>query len=116
MNGPNGSEQYRQASNLATDSELRQVNTLLYCMGNQAEEVLLSTNQPTEEERKNMTPYYRNSMIISRYEKTPFTKVHDLTNDTNLKKNQLSSLSLHYTILLKIVNMVHLKTNYYETD
>ncbi len=44
-------EQYRQASNLATDSELRPVNTLLYCMGDQAEEVLLSTD-PTEEERK----------------------------------------------------------------
>ncbi len=44
-------KQYRQASNLSTDSELRQVNTLLYCMGDQVEEVLQSTN-PTEEEWK----------------------------------------------------------------
>jgi len=41
-------KQYRHASILATASELRPVNTLLYCMGEQAEEVLTSKNHTGE--------------------------------------------------------------------
>ena len=36
-------EQYRHASGLASGSEQRQVSTLLYCLGEQAEDVLSST-------------------------------------------------------------------------
>lgn len=33
-------ERFRQASNLAASSEDNQVNTLIYCMGDEADEVL----------------------------------------------------------------------------
>ena len=42
-------EQYRQASNLAGESNARQVSTLLYCMGEEADSVLTSTNATAEE-------------------------------------------------------------------
>ena len=41
-------EQYRQASNLASQDNLRQVSTLLYCMGEEADAVLSSTNITAE--------------------------------------------------------------------
>lgn len=37
-------EQYRLASGLSKESEERQVNTLLYCLGEEAEDILTSTN------------------------------------------------------------------------
>ena len=37
-------EQFRIASGLAAEEEERQVNTLLYCLGDDAEDVLRSTN------------------------------------------------------------------------
>ena len=37
-------EQYRQASGLVEKDEQRQVNTLLYCLGEEAEEVLATTS------------------------------------------------------------------------
>ena len=45
-------EQYRHASGLASGSEQRQVSTLLYCLGEQAEDVLSSTGI-SEDSRKN---------------------------------------------------------------
>jgi len=44
-------EQYRIASGIAEESDTRQISTLLYCLGDEAEDVLRSTNV-TEEERK----------------------------------------------------------------
>ena len=44
-------EQFRSAAGLQDDSAAKQVNTLLYCLGEEAESVLISTNI-TEEERK----------------------------------------------------------------
>ena len=44
-------EQFRCASGLAGEDELRQVSTLLYCLGEAADAVLTSTNI-SEEERK----------------------------------------------------------------
>ena len=41
-------EQFRQASNLAQEENLRQVSTLLYCMGEEADAVLTSTNITAE--------------------------------------------------------------------
>ena len=43
-------EQFREAASLTEDSDKKQVNTLLYCLGEEAEAVLSSTNI-TEEER-----------------------------------------------------------------
>ena len=47
-------EQFRIASGLGDKSESQQVNTLLYCLGEEAESVLTSTNA-TEEEQKSYT-------------------------------------------------------------
>ena len=44
-------EQFRVASGLSIEDDTRQVCTLLYCLGEEAEDVLKSTNI-TEEERK----------------------------------------------------------------
>ena len=44
-------EQFRVASGLSGDKAVKQVNTLLYCIGEEAEGVLTSTNT-TDEERK----------------------------------------------------------------
>ncbi len=44
-------KQYRDASGLSGESEPRQVSTLLYCLGEEANDVLASTNI-TEEEKK----------------------------------------------------------------
>ena len=37
-------EQFRIASGMASESEERQISTLLYCLGEEAEDVLTSTN------------------------------------------------------------------------
>ena len=47
-------EQCRIASGLSADSADRQISTLLYCLGEEAEAVLSSTN-PTDENRKDYT-------------------------------------------------------------
>ena len=44
-------EQYRVASGLSDDSPEKQVNTLLYCLGEQAEAVLTSTNTSAEDRK-----------------------------------------------------------------
>jgi len=45
-------EQFHMAAGLADEDELRQVNTLLYCLGPEAEDVLASTNISSEERQK----------------------------------------------------------------
>ena len=44
-------EQYRLVSGLSEESEARQVSTLLYCLGGEAEDVLTSANA-SEDDRK----------------------------------------------------------------
>ena len=44
-------EQFRSASGLAEQDEGRQVSTLLYCLGEDAEDVLTSTNITAEDRR-----------------------------------------------------------------
>ena len=44
-------EQFRIASGRSEESDKRQVNTLLYCLGEEGEDLLRSTNIP-EDERK----------------------------------------------------------------
>ena len=48
-------EQFRVASGLATEDESRQVNTLLYCLGEEADDVLASTNITDEGKKKYAT-------------------------------------------------------------
>ena len=51
-NGERHFEQYRVASGLSKESEERQVNTLLYCLGEEAEDVLTSTNIAEDDRKK----------------------------------------------------------------
>jgi len=44
-------EQYRQAAGLASESEERQVSTLLYCLGEDAEDVLDTTRISAEDKK-----------------------------------------------------------------
>ena len=43
------SEQYRSASELSEESDVRQVRTLPYCLGDKADNILTSTNIGTED-------------------------------------------------------------------
>ena len=45
-------QQYRSAAGLATEDETRQVDTLLYCMGEEADSVLTSTNISADDRKK----------------------------------------------------------------
>ena len=45
-------EQYRSASGLDAEADPRQVDTLLYCMGEEADTVLASTHISTEDQKK----------------------------------------------------------------
>ena len=45
-------EQFRVAAGLSGEDEQRQVNTLLYCLGPEAEDVLTSTGISSEERKK----------------------------------------------------------------
>ena len=60
-------EQYRAASGLTDDSEGKQVSTLLYCLGEQAETVLTSTNATATDRTKYDT-------VIQKFD--GFFKVH----------------------------------------
>ena len=51
-------EQYRIASGLATENDDRQISTLLYCMEEEADAVLLSTNISDADRKK-----YENVML-----------------------------------------------------
>ena len=55
MTGPDGKkrfEQFRVASNLSRDPEDRQISTLLYCLGEEAENVLTSTGISEDDRKK----------------------------------------------------------------
>ena len=45
-------EHYRQASGLADEKETRQVSTLLYCMGEEADDILTSTGISSANRKK----------------------------------------------------------------
>ena len=78
-------EQYRVASGLSAESKARQVrvSTLLYCMGEEAEDVLTSTNITTEERKDYDT------VNTLRFAKMSFLKELGLTAETmQLKGNQ----------------------------
>ena len=45
-------EQFRIVSGLSTESEVHQLSTLLYCLGNESEDILTLTNVIREEKKK----------------------------------------------------------------
>ena len=80
-------EQFRCASGLHEQDDTKQISTLLYCLGEEAEEVLLSTN-PTEDEKKaydsviekfNTFFKVRNNVI---YERARFNRWNQLESES----------------------------------
>ena len=61
-------EQFRVVSGLRKEDEETQVSTLLHCLGDDADNVLTSTNI-AEENCRNMRKCLENSTAILRYEK-----------------------------------------------
>jgi predicted dehydrogenase len=51
-------QKFREASGLSGDSAAKQISTLLYCLGEEAESVLVSTNA-TEEDHAHIHGEYR---------------------------------------------------------
>ena len=58
-------QQFRSASGLQAESETRQVDTLLYCLGEEADSILTSTNI-SEDDRKKYDKAMRNRLSVSR--------------------------------------------------
>ena len=80
--------QFRVASGLDQDPSAKQVSTLIYCMGEEAEVILVSTNI-TEEERKSYPIVCaRNWILFSEFEEMLFLCKRDSTEDVNKKVNQ----------------------------
>ena len=57
-------QQYHLASGLSQESEEHQGNTLLYCLGEEAEDILASTNCNIGETERNMTAFWQ-SLTVS---------------------------------------------------
>ena len=81
-------EQYRQASGLADKGEERQVSTLLYCLGDDAEKILDTTITP---DNRNTAKLLKHLMIILRFERTLSLKgcalIKDASCQTSLQNN-----------------------------
>ena len=71
-------EQFRLASDLADESDDRQVSTLLYCMGEEAEDILASTNI-TEADWRKYGAVIKQYDDFFRFRRTSSSKGQDLT-------------------------------------
>ena len=89
-------EQYHVASGLSKDSDARQVSTLLYCLGEQAEDVLSSTNISEDDKTKyskvleKLNGFFKihKNVIL---EQAKFNHFYQLPGES-----ALNSISLHY--------------------
>ena len=86
-------EQFRVASGLKEESDPRQVSTLLYCMGEEAESVLSSTDIKDDDEVK-YDPVIANSTHSSKSEKKT-----SLSSEQSLTEGSSSSVSLWSNLL-----------------
>jgi hypothetical protein len=71
-------EQFRLASGLSEESDNKQVSTLLYCMGEDAEEILASTNI-SDEDRKKFDKVLKQYDDFFGYGRMSFLRGHALT-------------------------------------
>ena len=84
--------QYRLASGLSTESDERQTSTLLYCMGEDAEDTLTSTDISAEDRRSY-------AAVIAKFDaffqvrKILFSSVPGLTDVVRKKKSLWNSSS-----------------------
>ena len=80
-------EQFRQASGLKAEDDSRQISTLLYCMGDNAEDTLASTDIYRADQSRYATPF-------SKYKKTSFSNARGSTGATKKKASPQSNSSL----------------------
>ena len=83
-------EQFRVASGLSAEGQARQVSTLLYCMGEEAEDVLTSTSITTDEKKDYETVLGKFNEYF-KVRKTSFLRGLGSTAETNSKGNQQNS-------------------------
>ena len=90
-------EQFRLTSGLLAEENPCQVSALLYCMGDEAEDTLASTNI-SEDDRKNIPELSPNSTRFSKSERTLSSRELDSTATVREKTNLLNNLSPACTI------------------
>ena len=88
-------QQFQLASGLASESEERQVSTLLYCMGEAAEDTLSSTGISSEGKKKFKTVMEKFD-TFSRSEEMSFLSALILTVAAKDRTNLSNSSSLVY--------------------
>ena len=98
-------EQFRVASNLSRDPEDRQISTLLYCLGEEAENVLTSTGISEDDRKKYMTQFYCNLTSFSKYGGMLYLKELFSTEEISNRGNLWNNTSLNYTNWQKPVSM-----------
>jgi len=80
-------ERFRQASNLTASSEENQVNTLIYCMGDEADDVLRGLNLSDADQRKYTTVRdgFQSFFVVKKnivYERARFNMRKQEVNET----------------------------------
>ena len=89
-------EQYRLASGLVEKDEQRQVSTLLYCLGEEAEEVLNAT-RITEEEKKKYQRVIEQFDAYFQVRRNVKMSMHASTSASSSPTNRLIGSSLKCT-------------------
>ena len=97
-------EQYRVASGLAKEDNEYQVSALLYCLGEEADDVLTSTNILSDS-RKVFADVLKRLTSSSKFEKTLSLRELASINAVRGKQKLQNSLSLPYTASRQIVNL-----------
>ena len=98
-------EQYRQAPGLAEKGEEHQVSTLLYCLGEDAEEVL-DTTRISDEDRKK---YQKAVDAFDKHFKVKKNMIYErarFNQRSQLRENQQIVLLHKSTDLLRMVSLV----------
>ena len=96
-------EQYRVASGLSKEDDERQVSALLYCLGEEADDMLTSTNI-TSESRKKFADMLQKFDDFFQVRKNVISKEPDSINALKGRQKLQSSSSLPYTVLQQTVN------------
>ena len=99
-------EQYRVASGLAKEDNERQVSALLYCLGEEADDVLTSTNISSDSRKvfADVLKKFDESLSSSKFEKTLSLRNLASIDAVRGKQKLQNSLSLLYTASRQIVN------------
>ena len=98
-------KQFHITSGLSTESQAHQVNTLLFCLGEEAEDLLRSTNI-TDDKRKEYISVLEKFDGFFQVRKNTFSKEPSLITKSNSVEKLPFNLSCCYTTLLKIATII----------